>query len=125
MPEVNSSFVTEFCSLKYKANERALIVQNETEIRTNSEVNDLDVFEVDLFPNPTNGVCNINVKGLSLYDMNIIVLNLQGNQLLNIEANNSERSIMYPLNLSALSAGSYLISIKSGNKSITKKLVKL
>ncbi|MFN7675052.1 GEVED domain-containing protein, partial [Flavobacterium sp.] len=74
-----------------------------------------DLFEV--FPNPTNSIINIKTKtGLELDKINIY--NIEGKLIY------SQVSNLTNVNLQNLSSGTYLIQAFSGDKIVTKKIIK-
>ncbi|NVO02715.1 MAG: T9SS type A sorting domain-containing protein [Bacteroidetes bacterium] len=73
---------------------------------------------VNIFPNPTNGILNINFSEIS--DAIISIYNMQGQLVLSERIKNSNSS---KLDLSAFNKNLYLLKIESKNSVILKKIV--
>lgn len=75
-----------------------------------------------LFPNPNNG--NFTIKGASLFNtpVTVDVYDVSGRQIFNNEYENSS-NFNEAIHLNNVQAGIYLVKIKSGSKSIIKKVI--
>lgn len=92
------------------------------------ETNDLsenaNVFEMGVYPNPTNADANVSFSLNNTADVNITITDLSGkvvyaNALGNVSAGTTEVS----LNTSALSNGVYMINVAADNAVSTEKLI--
>ena len=75
------------------------------------------LFNINLYPNPSNGV--INIKSTKMIN-SILVMDIQGSLVKNY-SNQNGTSIK--LDLSELESGIYFIQISSGNETIQKRVV--
>ena len=76
--------------------------------------------EINIYPNPTTGLFYIN-KGASLNIEKVVVYDVQGRLISNIDLSNASRSKV--INLSGASKGLYFVNIHSDNGMITKKII--
>jgi hypothetical protein len=74
--------------------------------------------EYTIYPNPSNGYVVLNTSNNGSQNVTISLLDLLGNEIQTIENN----SFPFEMNLNELPNGGYLIKIKSGNHTLTKKL---
>lgn len=76
-----------------------------------------------VYPNPGNGIINIDAKNNNLGNLNISVYNLLGQQVLErvLDNNNSGTYRLDATN--KLSSGTYIVNIKSGSSSYNSKIV--
>jgi PKD repeat protein len=72
---------------------------------------------VNIYPNPSKGIFNIELKGLIANNMNIEVYNALGQNILTRDFSNSSKT---ELDLTGHAAGIYTIKIISGNEIIVK-----
>ena len=88
-------------------------------------VNDAQIENaITIFPNPTTGNFNINIKNdvISLYSVNIF--DVIGKKVLNTSISKNTTDIEMPLNLGNLPNGIYFIEISNSNSKYVKKLEK-
>lgn len=71
--------------------------------------------KTNVYPNPTNGVFNINNKNMA----NITVIDFNGSKVLEIENSISET----PINMSNYPKGMYIVRIENATTTETKKLI--
>ncbi|MCX6147593.1 MAG: T9SS type A sorting domain-containing protein [Candidatus Kapabacteria bacterium] len=76
-----------------------------------------------LYPNPTNGIVNINLQSPILGVVKIQITNVNGNVLLNI-SDIIPQNNMISLNIAQLSIGTYFLNLSSNNFHQTYKLIK-
>ena len=80
-------------------------------------VKDQQISEVNVYPNPSNGIVNISSdKNID----NVYVYDISGRLLKTFNQISSDRST---LNLNGFAAGTYILKIQSGKKLITKKVI--
>ncbi len=82
---------------------------------------------ISFYPNPTQGVTNVNASFQNNGSFEIIILDASG-QILKTEIfklDESELKINFPLNFSIYSQGIYFIQIKTLNEIKTFKLIKI
>ena len=87
-------------------------------------VNDIGKFSslIDVYPNPTSGMVNVNYEFEKNYDVNITITNLSGKKIISKQINNSSiANIVF--DLSNENNGVYLCKIQSNNKVVVKKIV--
>lgn len=94
------------------------IVPVDNTLSTNTE----DWIGLQIFPNPNNGNFNVNFKPESGESIQIILYDLLGRE---VYSKDYEYSNVFgeEINLNNARTGVYLLKIKDGNRSITKKIV--
>lgn len=80
---------------------------------------DLNLTKMSLYPNPTTDYITLNLKGID--DVEVSIYSVNGRRLKRIANYNSETTI----NIKNLSDGLYFLKIKSSNKSVLKKFMKI
>ncbi|MCB0845657.1 MAG: T9SS type A sorting domain-containing protein [Bacteroidetes bacterium] len=83
----------------------------------------LDVSQFDVFPNPTQGMVNIDVKLAQPADMMIKVVNMEGRKVW-VEVRPKSAEWNQQLDLSSLSPGIYMIQVLTPEGQKTKRLIK-
>ena len=87
-------------------------------IEDNLSLSEFDETNVQIYPNPTSSVLNIQVPQSSQYNYSIFTMN--GKRVLNGDFNSSNTQI----NTNSLSTGVYIIQITNGDNSISKRMIK-
>jgi hypothetical protein len=88
-----------------------------TEFVDNLGDNDFSQNEISVYPNPTNGLLNINSTSVI---ENIEIFDMLGRQLINKSINQTD----VELDLSTFQSGVYFIKIESNGSSETRKIIK-
>jgi hypothetical protein len=80
--------------------------------------------EFKIFPNPTNGLVNIEMTGFN-GDLNVTLYNLNGSMVHTENMNNSskENVLKSQINLSRLAKGMYFVRLNNGSQVVIKKLI--
>jgi len=78
-------------------------------------VNDNSVSNFNLYPNPANG--KVNIQTTVAGEKQVVVYDILGKQVINTVVSGSE------LNISALKAGVYMVSVTQNKATATKKLI--
>lgn len=86
------------------------------------EASTLNSFNV--FPNPTNGLFNIELNTNPVDEVVISVTNITGQQIYNKTINNANGTLNIPVDLSKNATGVYMVQITTDGKSVSKYLVK-
>jgi type IX secretion system substrate protein len=89
----------------------------------NVEENRKTDFTLDIYPNPTPGVLNINVSTVYDQEFSISILDLQGHRVFTGTMNTRNGQYTNQLDFSYFSDGIYYVTIRSFDKTITKKIV--
>ncbi|MBX7093708.1 MAG: T9SS type A sorting domain-containing protein [Flavobacteriales bacterium] len=74
-----------------------------------------------VFPNPTKGIVNIELEGISANQFNVFVYDIFGKQIMQQKLWSGRSSI----DLSAFESGIYIIEIEAGGKKIRQRVIKL
>jgi hypothetical protein len=82
--------------------------------------NEFPVSTFNVYPNPGNGIINIEIKSSELLPGEISVFSLSGKTVYSKRMLNSNEQI----NLSSLNKGIYIISIETGNKRYSQRYIK-
>jgi len=90
-------------------------------------VNDFDLNEVKVYPNPFNSI--INIKLPSQYNSNAIdieLFDITGRTILKVDAPNIENNVIQLYNIDQLSNGTYFIKVidNETNTTVVKQLIK-
>lgn len=83
-----------------------------------ASINEKQLADFKLFPNPSNGLFEIELPQEYTIDTDIVVLDLTGRIL----HSTSSTSKSFQLNLTDLSAGNYIVKVVNDNKVITKNI---
>jgi hypothetical protein len=87
-------------------------------------IGEIEVLEdLILSPNPTTGDATLNITFREAADMQLQVLNTMG-QLMSQQMEYGVKTATYPINLSQLPDGLYLVRILVADKVVTRKLIK-
>jgi photosystem II stability/assembly factor-like uncharacterized protein len=79
---------------------------------------------IDVYPNPTTGICNWKLQSKELTEIDLSLLNTIGNEQLNQTSNSISQIHEGTIDLSKFGAGSYFLKFKVNEKIITKKIIK-
>jgi len=79
---------------------------------------------VKVYPNPTNGIVNINYNIENATNIMLSVTNIQGQLISKTKLEKGSGLQTESIDLSSLSKGLYFISINSGNENYTSKVIK-
>jgi hypothetical protein len=80
--------------------------------------------QVDVFPNPSPGVFNLNIKGYDNQFTGIEILNSQGRLLFKQQLNNISGTINKQVDLTQFPSGNYVLRIIGKGKLVVKNLIK-
>jgi len=84
-------------------------------------INDFDDASFAIYPNPASNILNVETSGFETNDFKIMITDIQGRMISNVESNNLRTSI----NVSSLAPGIYQLTIMNGNRVFdSKKFVK-
>jgi len=83
-------------------------------VEVNMGVNDINISKINIFPNPTESILNIQSE---IEISNIVIINMLGQKLL---SNINQSSI----DVSSLTRGTYFITIETYNGKQTQKFIK-
>jgi hypothetical protein len=85
------------------------------------DVKNVSVDEVQIFPNPTNGVLNLDWKGNNV-STDIIVYNMLGQVVAQKEVVNASKTV---IDLSTLPTGNYTLSLRDKEGRITNRKIQI
>jgi hypothetical protein len=77
-------------------------------------------FDVQMYPNPTTGEVYLKINTTVILDSEVIVRNIAGSEVLKKEFQAAE---MIRIDFSDHVSGIYLVTLKTGDKSVVKKLI--
>lgn len=97
----------------------------ENDIQVTCERNDNSNVFYTLYPNPTSNYLKIKFSTPFVEDIRVVLYDLQGKILNELQQNEHPISQIISLDLTALSSGSYFVRIQRGDKMDTEKIVKL
>ncbi len=83
------------------------------------EKSDFTLFSI--YPNPTNGIVSISLS--SIEDVQVSLYDIRGRLISSESHTNNSGTFRKELNFGTVSSGVYLLNVKSGNKTATKKLI--
>ena len=79
---------------------------------------------INLFPNPTDGIFNLEIDNNSYENISLTIIDLTGRNLKKIELNKTNNYFSEEINVSDLKAGYYLISIETKDNIAIKRFIK-
>jgi Ig-like domain CHU_C associated/Secretion system C-terminal sorting domain len=79
---------------------------------------------IDVYPNPTTGVCNWKLQSKESTEIDLLLLNTIGKEQLSETSNSISQIHEGTIDLSKLGAGTYFLKFKVNEKMITKKIIK-
>ncbi len=92
-------------------------------------IDDIDLSKAEIYPNPTDGIINIDVPNPANEKVSVTIYNLVGEVIYftneaRLITNNKQASMAsYRINLDNISNGSYLIKIKVGDKNTVEEMI--
>jgi hypothetical protein len=87
-----------------------------------TDIKEVELNAAHIYPNPTNGMLNINVRFAEAQDINIRVFNAVGQVVSHVTENGSMGG-NYSVDLSGKTNGIYFVEIMTNNGKVTKKIV--
>lgn len=78
---------------------------------------------INIFPNPTSGLVNIDFGSLTGRDLQIDVLNISGQLVESRKISACTAPCIETIDLSSQVKGEYIINLKSGEESLSKKII--
>tara|TARA_B110000305_G_scaffold130436_1_gene145799 strand:- start:295 stop:726 length:432 start_codon:yes stop_codon:yes gene_type:complete len=78
---------------------------------------------VEIFPNPSDNIFNIEIEGFGK-KVNIVVLDATGRQISNELLTSNDYLVKTQINLDGMESGIYFVKIGNGEKQQIKKLIK-
>lgn len=79
--------------------------------------------DVNVYPNPTNGMFTINVTSANFNELNISISNIQGKEIYNFTERNINSDYNKQIDLEGIAKGVYFIKINTGTELKIKKLI--
>ena len=80
--------------------------------------------KIEIFPNPTNGNCTIEVNGSVYNDASLYIYDLMGKELYAEKMNATQFFAESHLNLNGFNSGTYIVKIVTNERTYTKELIK-
>jgi subtilisin-like proprotein convertase family protein len=90
-------------------------------VATALAVEDNSFTQFNVYPNPTNGVVNISLS--TFEDVKVTLYDISGRHIYSDTLENNSNTFNKNIDLSNVASGVYLLNVKSGSKTATKKLV--
>lgn len=81
-------------------------------------------YNLNIFPNPTNGIFTVNLEFESAVDMRLELTNILGQPVLNVEDVKNTQTLRRDYNLNHLAQGIYIFTIRTGEQTIVRRVVK-
>jgi hypothetical protein len=81
-------------------------------------------YEIGVFPNPSDGYVNVSVLLAEKQDIRIELYNLLGELIKANDLGQQEGEVFHRFDLSAQAPGMYVVRVKMGDKSISRKVIK-
>ena len=91
-------------------------------VTSTNRFNDLE--QVQVFPNPSEGLFNIVIDGLTETELELTVLDVHGKELKTELINNVGSSVQHSLDISEYATGVYILQLRSGERASNIKLIK-
>lgn len=94
------------------------------EIKKSSKEHQLDLKELQVYPNPTNGQLNINFETGEAGKTQVLVTDILGNEVYKEELiTTSPQTVQRSIDLGGQVSGTYFLKISNNNKSTVKKII--
>lgn len=77
--------------------------------------------KIEIYPNPAHSMINIDLSQLSENPEQISLINMQGQQIMNITSGLGQKNI--PISVSNLAQGIYIVKIQTQKENITKEIM--
>lgn len=103
-------------------NINSLSIPSKSEKLENTQEIILEVNELNIYPNPSNGIFNVNFVTTEKGKANISIMNMEGKIIYTENMNNFSGSYSGNINISNVAAGFYTIIIKVGDKQLFRKI---
>ena len=87
-----------------------------------TESKDLTLNMVNIFPNPTNGVVQIQFKGEAV-PTKVTVTDISGREVFKDETNNFDGNYNRQIDVSSAAKGTLLLTVSQGKKNFTEKII--
>lgn len=84
-----------------------------------SGIEEVDAFEMDIFPNPSNGIFTLSFAELPSGQTSVKLMDAIGKVIYSNDIMNQ----MTQYDFSYLKAGTYYLQVVNGNKSVTKTII--
>lgn len=87
---------------------------------TGNQKLDVTSFDIQMYPNPTKGEVNLKIVSAEIKDSEVIVRNIAGSEIFRRKYKAADQ---IKFDLSPHVSGIYLVTLKTGNQSLVKKLI--
>lgn len=116
--------VTSDARLMIRAVDNVFLNVNEEDftINSNLSVTDVNADQFAIYPNPSNGAFTIELNAKSS-DISYQVFNLEGRLVAQNKINGAFGQVKQQVNVSHLPNGTYIVQVKNGNETTSKKLI--
>jgi hypothetical protein len=91
-------------------------------VQSPNSINEAQIKEVNIYPNPTSGMFNIEFSSLISQDINIKILNTLGEAIFIDDVQNLFGNYNINIDLSTYAKGLYFLELNTRETSITKKI---
>lgn len=88
-----------------------------------ASIGEIEGAEILIFPNPSNGNFTVSVEGINTGKINVEVLDLAGKVIYTNSMNVSASKTIVPMNLSGVSAGTYLVKLNTEAGSAMSRII--
>lgn len=113
------------------SSERKINIRKETETEPDLQAqavppadNQLTPEEIELFPNPSDGVVTVKFKLSAQGAVTVTILDINGKELYRDEVKDFNGSYSHDFDLSRQAQGTYLLSIQQGDKVMSEKILR-
>jgi hypothetical protein len=80
---------------------------------------------ISLYPNPTTGILNLQIKGIEYGDLILEVVSMEGRKIMIRQYKNSETIVTDELNISQMPAGPYIIRVIYKDTEMLTTIIKI
>ncbi|MDO8899227.1 MAG: T9SS type A sorting domain-containing protein, partial [Bacteroidales bacterium] len=95
----------------------------EVAVKSTIGIPELGNQSIQLYPNPTNGLFTLEIKGFESSKLNIQITDLLGRKVFTETINNESGSILRQISMEGNENGIYLLTIDNGQTKVVKKLI--
>jgi hypothetical protein len=95
----------------------------EVAVKSTIGITELGSQSIQLYPNPTNGLLTLEIKGFESNKLNIHITDLLGRKVFAEAINNETGSVLRQISMEGNEKGLYLVTIDNGEIKVVKKLI--
>lgn len=93
-------------------------------VSTGAGIEEATEYHFNAYPNPTDGAFTISMDNLSAEKLEIMIINIQGQQVYTYQAEQVYGALNLPMDISNFPSGIYIIRVMADQKSFSARMIK-